>query len=347
MTTFAVIMAGGRGTRFWPLSRKNSPKQFLSIGTKKSMIETTIERISPLIEREYIFVVATKDYEKRIKDLDIISDKNLIIEPSGKNTAPCIGLTAIYLKKIDPDGVMVVLPSDHIIKENKNFLKTIEKAIKLANKNEFLITLGIKPTRAETGYGYIEVDKGDEINGYKVIRFIEKPNKEKAENFIKSGNFFWNSGIFIWKISTILKELKKYLPDLYHELNRIEQDENIIEEVYNKIKAISIDKGVMEKSDKIHLFKADFFWSDVGDWRAASTFYPLDDAQNSGIGKRLSLNSNSCFVYSPSKLVALIGVHNLLIIESNNTILVCQKDKAQDVKKIVEKLEELNWEEYL
>ena len=276
MNLFAVIMAGGIGARFWPRSKKQSPKQLLKIGGGRTMIQETVQRINGLVPKENILIV-TNEIQKPgiVEQLPDIPIENILIEPFGRNTAACIGLASIIIQKRSPDAITFIMPADHIIKDSDKFLETLKTAAKFSSENQALVTIGIQPTRPETGYGYIQIDEDSgKDNVYKVLTFAEKPNYATAVNFIKSGDFFWNSGMFIWKIDTILEEIKILMPDLFEGLIKIKEQlnnpdfQNILSEVYGHLKSISIDYGIMEKSDKVFLVKGQFSWSDVGSWEA-------------------------------------------------------------------------------
>ena len=272
MKKYGVIMAGGGGARFWPLSRKVSPKQILNLSGKDVMINETINRINPIIPYSQTIIVTNKLQEKIIKEVIVkdLSHKNILLEPIGRNTAPCIGYAAMLLRKRVKDAVMCVFPSDHYIKKEDEFLKILDKAIKLAEKTDSLITIGIKPTFPCTGYGYIHMGSEKEKNVYEVKEFVEKPNLQKAEEYLASGNYLWNSGMFIWKVSTILDNIKRFLPKLYDSLLELEryidteEEPQMLELIYPKLQSISIDYGIMERSDNVLVIPGDFSWNDVG-----------------------------------------------------------------------------------
>ncbi|KQC06265.1 MAG: mannose-1-phosphate guanylyltransferase [Smithella sp. SDB] len=357
---YAVIMAGGRGTRFWPRSRGKKPKHLLDITSKKTIIQETVDRIKPIINPDNILIVTGKKHSGiLIKQLPEIPLQNIIIEPEGKNTAACIGLAALHVQKRALGEIMVVLPSDHAIADSREFNSVIEAAAKTAAQEEGLVTIGIKPSSANTGFGYIEqadllkkID-GKEIFHVKSIR--EKPDFQQAQAFIQNGNFFWNSGMFIWKISTILKEINRWLPDLYAGLMKINEvlgspDESIIvPRVYKKLKSISIDYGVMEKANNVFMLKGDFGWSDVGSWDALWEISAKDRKGNvvTGGSNVIFEDTEGSLVYCPQKLVATVGVKDLIIVETKDALLICKKGSSQDVKKIVEVLEEKKLKKYL
>jgi mannose-1-phosphate guanylyltransferase len=355
---YAVIMAGGRGTRFWPLSREKKPKHLLNITGEKTIIQQTIARITPLIPEENILIVTSVDHYDEVKrQCPNIPERNIIAEPSGRNTAPCIGLAAMHIRKRDPESIMAVLPSDHLIENEEDFLNILTVAGKMAQRGNHLITIGIKPTGPETGYGYIERGEHETaIDGrsiYRVKSFREKPSLSLAEEFVKDGNFFWNSGTFIWSISTIINEIKKLLPDLYEGLLKIEdsigtiQENQITRSVYDKIEPVSIDYGVMEKAPGTFLIRGNFGWSDIGSWDALSEVLDKGKSDNFAKGEIISINSSDSFIYNPYRLVALVGIKDLIVVETEDALLICKKNRSQDVKKITEELRKKGMEKYL
>lgn len=347
MNLFAVIMAGGIGARFWPRSKKKSPKQLLKIFGENTMIQETFFRINGLVPKENIFIVTNETQKPGIMEqLPEIPVDNIIVEPFGRNTAACIGLATVIIQQRSPDAVTFVMPADHIIKDKESFLETLSIAAKFSSENNSLVTIGIQPTRPETGYGYIQIDEdsGKNNNVYKVLTFAEKPNYSTAVNFIKSGDFFWNSGMFIWKIDTILNEIKELMPDLYEGLLKL-QDElsnpdfpNILSEIYGHLKSISIDYGIMEKSDKVFLVKGDFSWSDVGSWEAVYELNEKDEDGNVKVGSIYTDMALDSYIYSPDKFAAVIGLDNVIVINHKDALLICKRDKAQDVKNVIDYL---------
>ncbi len=352
MEFYAVIMAGGIGARFWPRSKKKSPKQLLKIVGDNTMIQETVRRINGLIPKENILIVTNETQKPGIiEQLPEIPIENIIIEPFGRNTAACIGLASIIILKRSPDAVTFVMPADHIIKDDKSFINTLKTASQFSIENQALVTIGIQPTRPETGYGYIQIDEDSGKNNvYKVLTFAEKPNYATAVNFIKSGDFFWNSGMFIWKIDTILNEFRQLMPDLYEGLIKISEQldtpdfSNKLNEIYGHLKSISIDYGVMEKSDKVFLVKGQFSWSDVGSWEAVYELSEKDEDGNVKVGTVYTDMALDSYIYSPEKLTAVIGLDNVIVINCNDALLICKRDKAQDVKNVIDylKLNKLN-----
>jgi len=342
---YAVIMAGGSGTRFWPRSRIERPKQLLNITGDEILLIKTIELIKPIIPISRIKIVTTLSQADAVKrTAPEIPDENIIIEPFGKNTAPAIGISALFIERDDPDAVMVILPADHYIEDKSRFHKTIMASAYQASQGDFLITIGIPPRGPETGYGYIEADElMDKKNlTYSVKSFHEKPDIDRARLFIKQGNFFWNSGIFISSASSMLKEIAQYLPHNYTWLVKIRsslgrpEESGVIREAYENMEAISIDYGVMEKSKHVLMVVGDFGWNDVGSWPSAAQYWPMDSDKNAFIGELINLDSSQCIVYSPKKLVALLGVEDLVVVEEDDALLICKRGRSQDVRKLVE-----------
>lgn len=355
---FALIMAGGLGTRFWPKSRRKHPKHLLKILGKRTLIQNTVERLKPLVSSENIFVVSTKSqYEELRLQLPVIPGENFIIEPKGKNTAPCIGLSALMIEQLDPNAVMAVMPSDHLISDDELFSKTLRAGAKVAAERDSLITIGIEPTYPATGYGYIQfkeqLETTEDIGLLRVKTFAEKPNLETAKRFLESGDFLWNSGIFIWKASTILREIEDHLPHLYDGLLEIKQslgtpqESETIQRVYCQIKSISIDYGVMEHAKDVVVLRGKFGWNDLGSWDEVYNIHDKDENGNVLIGHHLLKDSKGCFVDAPNKCVAILGADNLIVVETDDALLICHRHRAQDVKDLVEIAKRKQLDQYL
>lgn len=340
----AVIMAGGKGTRFWPLSRELKPKQFLSIITQHSLLMETVLRVHPLIKKENVWVVGSEFHRQGLAALkEAMPVDQILYEPIGKNTAACIGWAAMQLLKKDPDAVMVVLPSDHYISSSSAFRKVISQAAKLAFSKACLVTIGIRPSFPHVGYGYIEVQDVQASPG-KVLAFHEKPSMHQAQAYIKSGRFFWNSGIFVWKAQTIVDMISNYMPahrKVMDQLATFSGDTRSSEfaALYAQFESISIDYGVMEKSVKdTFLLPATFDWSDIGSWGALEGFLPRDKYGNSVRGRCIPLDSTGNIVFSEHKKVTLVDVHDMVVVDTPDAILVMPKNSDQKIKLLVDML---------
>ena len=341
----ALIMAGGKGTRFWPLSTEEKPKQFLNLIGEETMIQMTVNRIKPIIPIERVFVCTGEMYVDLVKEqLPELPEQNIIIEPEGRNTAPCIALSAFVIKKYYKDANMIVLPSDHLISDEDEFRNVIKNADEFVKANkEAIITLGMEPTRTETGYGYIRYGKDEKvINNHKVIKvdaFVEKPNKEKAKAYIKEGNYLWNGGMFLWSTDNILNQIEKYSNDTYKALKDIEivsneEIQELINNNYHKTEAISIDYAVMEKSDSIYVVPSRFGWDDVGSWEALDRYREKDDKGNVLVGNAKVVDSHGNLVISSSHDIVVEGLKDIYVIENDGKILVGHKSNVANVKEL-------------
>lgn len=346
MKLYAVIMAGGVGSRFWPRSKKKLPKQLLQIFGEQTMIQDTVLRLKGIVENENIFVITNKEQKPEIlKQLTQLPVENIIEEPFGRNTAACIGLGSIIIEKKAADGIMLVLPADHIIRDVKSFHNTINRAAEFAYTSKGLVTIGIKPSRPETGYGYIQIDERTvSENIFKVYTFAEKPNYATAVRFLESGDFFWNSGMFIWRADSIIEEIGIFMPDLFEGLQTVKSDigkpqfESALSNVYGKLRNISIDYGIMEKSQKVYLTKGEFSWSDVGSWEEVYQLSEKNDSGNATVGNVYVDMTIDSYIYSPEKFTAVIGAENLIVINTEDALLICRRDQSQEVKKVVDYL---------
>lgn len=351
MNVFAVLMAGGVGTRFWPRSREKMPKQVLNIVGDDTMIQATMNRLGGLVDAERVLIVTNPDQKKVISEqLPQLTGSSYVLEPFGRNTAPCIGLAALHVAAQDPDGVMVVLPADHLITKVDVFQSVLRTAIDFAASQDVLVTLGITPNEPATGYGYIQAGETVRtVNGHavhKVKTFAEKPNLETATRFLESGDFFWNSGMFIWRASTILNEIRDKLPDIHERLTEVREVlgtaeyDTALTEMYRAIRGVSIDVGVMQQADNVHVIPIDMGWNDVGSWETVYDISEKDRNGNAGeVDELVSIGGRDCYVYSPEKVVALVGVSDLIVVDTGDALLVCHKSEAQQVKDAVEKLQ--------
>lgn len=341
----AVILAGGRGERFWPQSREKKPKQLLALTGGKTMLEETIARIAPLAPSANQWIVTSADLVPAIGRMGVKS-RHLVGEPMGRNTAPAIALAAAEISKLDPDAAMIVLPSDHFIKDVPKFRETLRAAVELAQK-KYLVTIGIAPARPETGYGYIE--RGDimpdcEIPCFAVKSFREKPDLATAERFVKSGYFYWNGGIFVWRADVILKHIEQLMPALSQRLGAwqamggLKAGPKALAAFYRDVEKVSIDYGVMEKAGKVAVVKGDFGWDDLGSWEAIERFYPADAAGNVAVGWAAAVDSGRNIVVCDKGVIATLGVSDLIVVRSGDAVLVCHRSRAQEVRSVLEQL---------
>ena len=356
MKKTALIMAGGRGERFWPKSRKNLPKQFLSLTDDgKTMIQLTVERILPLVNMEDIYIATNRDYKALVQQqLPEIPEENILCEPVGKNTAPCFGLGAVHMQKKYGDAIMMVLPSDHLIKYTSIFVNTLSDACEVAEQGENLVTLGITPDAPETGYGYIKFMPDKTLGrAFAVERFVEKPNLETAKTYVASEQYLWNSGMFIWKVSTILDNMKTYLPETYEGLERIqaaigtEQQETVLEKEFYEFQSESIDYGIMEKAKNIYILTGAFGWDDVGSWLAVGRIKASNEFGNVVSGHVVTVNTKNSIIQGGEKLIATVGLQDVIVVDTEDALLICDKDSAGDIKKVLENLRICNQTKYL
>jgi len=356
MQKTALIMAGGRGERFWPKSRKSLPKQFLSLTNDgKTMIQLTVERILPLVALEDIYIATNKDYKDLVlEQLPGIPEANILCEPVGKNTAPCIGLGAIHISRKYDDAIMMVLASDHLIKYNSMFINTLTSASMIAEQDENLVTIGITPDYPETGYGYIKFNTGSPAGqAYEVEKFVEKPDAELAKEYLASEEYLWNSGMFVWKISSILKNIQEFLPDMYTGLMKIGQvigtakEEDVLVKEFTEFTSVSIDYGVMEKAKHIYILPGTFGWDDVGSWLAIERIQRTNEFGNIVNGNIVTIDSKDCIIEGSKKLIAAVGLKNLVIVDTEDAILICDKQSTADIKKVLENLKICNRNEYI
>ena len=356
MKKTALIMAGGRGERFWPRSRQSLPKQFLSLtDDKKTMLQLTVERILPLVAMEDIFIVTNRGYRELVRaQLPELPEGNILCEPVGKNTAPCIGLGAVHIAKKYGDAVMMVLPSDHLIKYTSLFLNTLTDACEVAEQGGNLVTLGIAPDCPETGYGYIKFQPEQTLGrAFAVEKFVEKPDLETAKAYLASEQYLWNSGMFIWKTSTILDNLQAHLPETYAGLCKIREaigtpmEEQVLEREFQGVRAESIDYGVMEKARDIYILSGAFGWDDVGSWLAVSRIKRSNELGNVVEGNVVTVDTRDTIIQGGGKLIAAVGLEDMIVVDSEDALLICEKAHAGDIKKVLENLKICNRREYL
>lgn len=342
---YCVIMGGGVGSRFWPFSKEEKPKQFLDFfGTGRSLLQTTFDRFKKIIPAENIFIVTNDAYAGLTKkQLPELSEDQILLEPMRRNTAPAIAFATYRIKAINPNANIIVAPSDHLILKEEKFLKEIQRGLDFVSKNNVLLTLGINPSRPETGYGYIQVNDEHEDGIYKVKTFTEKPNRELAQAFLDSGEFVWNAGIFLWNVNSILEAFKKYMPDVIarfsegnHLFNTPEEKE-FINKTFPFCANISIDYGILEKADNVYVIRSDFGWSDLGTWGSLHEISKRDENNNASINcKTLYIESyDNMVTMSDDKLVVIQGLENYIVAESDKVLMICKKDEEQRIKHFV------------
>ncbi|MFC2113147.1 mannose-1-phosphate guanylyltransferase [Bacteroidota bacterium] len=359
---YCIIMAGGIGSRFWPMSRTQRPKQFLDIlGTGHTLLEMTFDRFKRIVPKENILVVTNRDYGSLVAEqLPKLPAENILLEPSRRNTAPCIAYASYKIRERNPKASIVVAPSDHLIRKEDKFLKVVENGLGFVTQENALLTIGIPPSRPETGYGYIQADgKTKSTTNYRNLRqvktFTEKPDLKLAKIFYESGEFFWNSGIFFWSVSTILDAFNKYLPDIYSVFSEgkgkydTAKESGFIDYAYAECKNISIDYGVMENAENVFVITSDFGWSDLGTWGSLHDQLKQDRQKNVVVGKEvLTYDVNGCLVNVPEdKLVVLQGLKDFIVVETNDVLLVCRMEDEQKIRNIVNDIRIQHGDKYI
>ena len=357
---FAIIMAGGIGSRFWPISKKNTPKQFLDIlGTGETLIQQTFRRLKKIVPVENIFIVTNEMYKQLCLDqINSLKKDNILLEPVMRNTAPCIAYASFKLQKINPNANMIIAASDHIITNEEKYIHISKKCLDISREKNVLLTLGITPSRPDTGYGYIQYKSNEleiDSNLKKVKTFTEKPNQELALSFIDSGDFLWNSGMFIWSVKSITLAFRKYLRDIYDifeegkEFYQTNNEQEYINRVFPGCKNISIDYAIMEKADNVYVFPSEFGWSDLGTWGSVSTHIESDKDNNSVIGNNIIFNDsfNNIVNADKKKLVVLQGIDGYIIIDTKEVLMICKTDDEQKIKDIVNSLKRKGLTDYL
>ncbi len=357
MEIFAIIMAGGEGTRFWPLSRQQMPKHLINISGNDIMINETIKRLSGVIPLDHILVITNKKQSENMNRM-ILSDlprKNIIIEPEGRNTSACIAYAAMVVRSRCENGIMCILPSDHHITGTESFGNALKTACMVTHETGKLITIGIKPTFPSSGYGYIKYQKENMPykNVYEVEEFIEKPPVNTARKYLEEDCYFWNSGMYVWKVSTILENLQRYLPRLFNKMMKIqkfigtEKEEEAVGSVYTALQNISIDYAVLERSNDVLVIPGDFEWNDVGSWDTLGTIFPTDENGNIIKARHLGIDTKNSIIYGEDRLIATIGLENFIIADTDDALLICPKGKAQEVKSLVSRLKSRHMDEYI
>jgi len=348
--TFVIIMAGGVGTRFWPFSRTDFPKQFHDVlGTGRTLLQQTVERFDGVCPPENIYIVSSQEYKEIIKEqVPTLSDEQILLEPHRRNTAPCIAYACYKIASRNPDANIVVAPADHIILKEEIFKDTIRIALGATRNEDILVTLGIQPTRPDTGYGYIQYIP-DKLTVKKVKSFTEKPHLELAEQFLDSGDFVWNAGIFVWNARAFKRAINEYQPDIAEIFERgtphyyKDSEDSFIQVAYSQCGSISIDNGIMEKADNVHVVLSSFGWSDLGTWKSLYDVSPKDEHQNVTEGNLILHNTNDCIIKTPQeKLVVINGLDGFIVAEYDGVLLICKKDEEQKVKEFVAQAKELH-----
>jgi mannose-1-phosphate guanylyltransferase len=353
----SVIMAGGIGARFWPASRRQKPKQLLDLLGEGTLFDQTVARIEPMVPPGNRWVVTNREQMLMMRTaVPSMAERQFILEPFGRNTAPAIGLAAIHLLHDDPDAVMIVLPADHRIDKVDAFRECLMTAVGLVSNSDILATIGIQPERPETGYGYIQIDRASKplaTEAHWVKTFAEKPNLQTAKLFFESGEFVWNSGIFVWRADVILQQIADHLPNWYSGLQEISsavgtpQETEITRQIFGALKGISIDYGVMEHAPRVAVVKGTFGWSDVGSWDEVWRLLPRDDKGNAVRGDVQTVDSRNNLVLAHDKLIALVGVKDLIVVDSGDALLICPRENSQQVRAMVEQLEKTGHERVL
>lgn len=358
---YCIIMAGGAGTRFWPLSRQNEPKQFLDIlGTGKSLIKQTFDRLNRLFPAENIFIVTGEEYKNSVLEhLPDITEEQVLLEPYRRNTAPCIAYSNYKIQQLNPNANVVVAPADHLIMDETEFVRILEQGLDFVNTNDVLLTLGIKPGKPETGYGYIQIDNENDDTGHSKLKrvktFTEKPNQEIARAFYESGEYFWNSGIFIWSLKSIMQAFENQLPevdDLFKKgigIYGTADEKEFIKETYATCQNVSIDVGVMEKAENVYVYTSDFGWSDLGTW---SSLYENSDKNHDENaikqGEILTYNASKNVIRAPeNKLVVIEGLNDYIVVDTKDALLICRKNQEQHIKRFVTDIKVEKGEKYI
>ncbi len=354
---YAVVLAGGRGERFWPYSREACPKQFLKLMGSRTMLQQTVDRLEGLVEPESVYVITGAAYVDLVREqLPGIPEENIIGEPCGRDTAAAVGLGARYVARRNPEGVMLVLPADHYIQDVARFRLVLAGAAAAVARGDYLATLGIVPNRPETGYGYIRRgelhDNYNDIPAHVAEEFTEKPDLERAMEFLDRGNYFWNSGMFIWRVDVINRLIEELLPELHAGLHKIElalqngEAQQVVEEVYPGLPKISVDYGIMEQAGNVLVMPGDFGWDDVGSWTALERHRDRDENNNMVDARGVFLDTRDCLI-SSSRTVATLGVDNLIIVDNGESLLVCSKDRAQEIKQVVQALKKVGCQDLI
>lgn len=347
---YAAIIAGGSGTRLWPKSRQDKPKQFQSLYSDNTMLQDTVNRLENLIPRDNIFIIANQAHEGIIKEqLPWLNADNFVGEPVGKDTAPAVGIMATLIHRKDPDAIILVSPADHVILKEKTFLRYLEVAEQVASEGENVVTIGIKPTAPETGYGYIQMSENhrqmDDVDVHEVISFKEKPDVKTAEEYLSSWHYVWNSGMFVWSAKTVLNLFRDHAPDIYKLLMRYDsvigspEESKVFDQIYDAFPRISVDYAILEHAKSIFVIPASIGWSDLGSWASLHEVKEPDENGNVVVGDHLGLDTHNCLIHShPGRLITTIGVDNLIVVDAGDALLILPQGRSQDIKHLLEEL---------
>ncbi len=355
---YAAIIAGGSGTRLWPRSRQDKPKQFQSLYGDNTLLQETVRRLEPMVPRENIYVIAGKAHEPIVREqLPWLAPGNYVGEPMGKDTAPAVGVISTLIARKDPNAVIMVSPADHVIMKEKHFLRLLEVAEKVAAEGPNIVTIGIKPTSAETGYGYIQMSDEqmtvEDIEVRKVISFKEKPDAKTAEEYVASWHYVWNSGMFIWSAKTILDLFRDHAPDIYKLLIRYESaigtpdEAKVFEEIYDAFPRISVDYAILEHATNIYVIPASIGWNDLGSWASLYEIMDQDESGNSVVGSHVGLDTHNSLIYAKDRLVTTIGLDNMIVIDAGDVVLVAPKGRSQEIKQLLDELKKEGKTQYL
>jgi mannose-1-phosphate guanylyltransferase len=355
---YAAIIAGGSGTRLWPKSRQEKPKQFQALYSEQTLLQETVKRLEPMVPRENIYVIANRSHEATVREqLEWLGPDNYVGEPVGKDTAPAVGVISTIIHHKDPDAVILITPSDHVIVKENLFRHLLVVAEHVAAEGPNVVTIGIKPTSPETGYGYIQMSEKhrtiDEVDVHEVVSFKEKPDLPTAQEYVTSWHYVWNSGMFIWSAKTVLDLFRQHAPDIHKLLTRYDaaigtpNEARVFEEVYEAVPRVSVDYAIMEHADRVFVIPASIGWSDLGSWASLHDIMKSDEAGNAVAGQHVGVDTYNCLIHSRDRLIATVGLDNMVVVDGGEVILVMPKDRSQDVKRLLEEVKKQAKEHYL